>query len=146
MGRIEKSIEIRAPPEKVWEMSAFDRMPEYCDVAELKSAKYTSEIRTPEDKYRVGATAHMTEKHGEYDVEVIESVENEKLTYRSKGKYVMTITSILKPVEDRTKLTVVYELKMPWGILGKALYKLWQGTEEKMFEKSLEKLKSILEK
>jgi len=26
LGRVEKSIEIRAPPEKVWEMLAFDRL------------------------------------------------------------------------------------------------------------------------
>ena len=29
MGRVEKSIEIRAPPEKVWEMLAFDRIQEW---------------------------------------------------------------------------------------------------------------------
>lgn len=45
--RIEVSIVIKAPPQKVWEMLALDRMPEYMDVAELKSAKYISEVRTP---------------------------------------------------------------------------------------------------
>ena len=29
MGRVEKSIEIKAPPEKVWEMLALDRFPEW---------------------------------------------------------------------------------------------------------------------
>jgi len=28
LGRVEKSIEIRAPPEKVWEMLALDRFQE----------------------------------------------------------------------------------------------------------------------
>ena len=36
--RIEKSIEIRALPEKVWEMLALDKLPEWMDVLEIKSA------------------------------------------------------------------------------------------------------------
>jgi len=66
MVRVEKSIEIRAPPERVWEMLALDRQAEWMD--EWKSSEYTSEVRTPEDKYRVGASAHVTEKHGEFDL------------------------------------------------------------------------------
>jgi uncharacterized membrane protein len=148
LTRMEKSIEIKAPPKKVWEMLAFDRMPEYMDVAETESAKYISEVRTPEDKYRVGASAHMIEKHGEYDVEITESIKNERMTFRPKPdfKYKYTSTFILKPVEEGTKLTVIYDLEMPWGILGKALYKIWQGAEEKMIERSMEKMKGILER
>ena len=51
MTHIEKLIDIKAPPEKVWEMLALDRLPEWMDVLEMKSGKYVSEIRTPEDKY-----------------------------------------------------------------------------------------------
>ncbi len=29
LGRVEKSIVIKAPPEKVWEMLAFERLPEW---------------------------------------------------------------------------------------------------------------------
>jgi len=49
LGRVAKSIEIKASPEKVWEMLAFDRRPEWMEG--IKSVKYTSEIPTPEDKY-----------------------------------------------------------------------------------------------
>jgi hypothetical protein len=38
---------------------------------------------------------------------------------------------------------MTYEL--PWGIIGKSLGKLFEGTLEKEAEKALEKLKSILE-
>jgi carbon monoxide dehydrogenase subunit G len=149
---MEKTIAIKAPPEKIWEMLAFDRMPEYMDVAETESAKYISDVHTPEDKYRVGASAHMIEKHGEYDVEITESLKNEEMTFRLKpsserfGVFKFNSTFILNPVEEGTKLTVVYDLELSWGILGKALFKLWQGKEEKMIERSMEKLKSILEK
>jgi uncharacterized protein YndB with AHSA1/START domain len=96
---MEKSFEIKAPPEKVWEMLALDRMPEWMDEMEMKSGKYISEVRTPEDKYRVGASAHIIEKRWEYDLNVLESLTNEKLVCRSKGKYIITMTFALKPVD-----------------------------------------------
>ena len=67
MTRIEKSIEIRAPPEKVWEILAFDRFLEWqVGYSKLKSMEYTSEVRTPKDKFRVGASAHgVPKKQGE---------------------------------------------------------------------------------
>jgi len=145
LARVEKSIEVRAPPEKVWEMLALDRFPEWLD--ECKSSEYTSEIRTPEDKYRVGAFAHIIEKHVKYDLEITESLENEKITARSKGMPVtMTVTFLLESVEEGTKLTYV----MDWrglGIFGKISDKLGgEKHAEKGIEKSLNNLKSILEK
>ena len=59
-------IEIIAPPKKVWEMLAFDRFPKWDKGTQnnVKSVKYTSEVSTPEDKYRVGAIVQMTENRG----------------------------------------------------------------------------------
>ena len=56
MGKVEESIEIKAPPEKVLELLALDRLLE-CQVGfdKVKSIEYTSELGTPKDKYRVGA-------------------------------------------------------------------------------------------
>ncbi len=148
MGRIEKSIEIGAPPEKVWEMLALDRWPEWMDG--WKNAKYTSEVHKPKDKYKVGALAHITELRTKYDFEITESLENEKITFSSKGRgggrTTMTITYILGRVEDGTKLTYAIDYEPPWGILGKGLGRLFRGVGEKGVEKELKKLKSILEK
>jgi predicted ester cyclase len=58
----------------------------------------------------------------------------------------MTITYILEPAEEGTKLTYGMDYEMPWGILGKGLDKLGHGSGEKTVEKELDKLKSILEK
>ena len=148
MGRIEKSIEIGAPTEKVWEMLAFDRHPEWFE--ERESATYTSEVRIPEDKYRVGASAQITEKHfGKFDVEITESLENEKITYVCRGvphsKNVIEIFT-LKPTEAGTKITFVADGEVPNPIYW-ILEKLFvHRAIEKGTEKSLEKLKSILEK
>jgi len=149
LTRIEKSIEIKAPPEKVWEMLAFDRMPEWMD--EWESIKYTSEVRTPEDKYRVGASAHVTEKHVEFDLEITEVLKNEKITARSKGmgggRVTMTLTYVLKPVEEGTRLTYAMEYEMPGGILGRTLDRLLgEKHAEKGVERSVDNLKTILEK
>jgi hypothetical protein len=34
LGTTEKSIIIKAPPEKIWELLAFDRFPEWSDMME----------------------------------------------------------------------------------------------------------------
>ena len=145
MVRMEKSFEIKAPPERVWEMLALDRQVEW--MANVESAKYTSEVRTPEDKYRVGASVHLayTDKRWDCDVEITESLENEKMTYQS-SKPTYTVTYILKPIEGGTKLTFLGYYEMPWGILGKIFYKLAGESFEKEVWRSFEKLKSILEK
>jgi hypothetical protein len=150
LGRVEKSIEIKAPPEKVWEMLAFDRQTEW-DVElqkRLKSLEYTSEVNAPEDKYKVGATAHVDLKGigmGEVDFEITESIKNEKITFRS-SRFSMIMTYILEPLEEGTKFTNVLDYEMH-GIFGKIFDKLYaQRVSKEAMEKSSEKLKSILEK
>ncbi len=147
MGRVEKSIEIKAPPEKVWEMLAFDRFPEWMD--SVKSVAYTSEVRTSEDKYRVGASAHVIAEEGEFDLEIMENIENEKISsrWRGTGQVRNTIvTYTLKPTEAGTEMTYAVDYEMPWGVFGKFLDKLFaQRNAEKIIEKESKKLKSILE-
>jgi uncharacterized protein YndB with AHSA1/START domain len=145
MDRVEKSVEIKAPPEKVWEMLALDRWSEWQvgSFLDTKNMKFTSEVNTPEDKYRLGASAYPS-AHPTADFKVTESIENEKITYLYEGESPMTY--ILEPVDEGTKLTYVVEYEMPWGILGKFLFRLLRGIGERDVEKGLEKLKGILEK
>ena len=87
MSKAEKSIEIKAPPEKIWEMLAFDKLPEWMDW--LTKVEYTSEINAPEDKFRTSATAHGTPKTGpEFNCqfEVKESLEKGELERRPISK------------------------------------------------------------
>jgi len=147
LSRIEKSIEIQASPEKVWEMLALDRLPEWNE--EYGDVKYTSEVRNPEDKYRVGASSHTNIKGaGAIDFEITESLENERMTFRMLGKRAnnTVVTYVLESVDEATKFAYVMTFKLPWGILGTFLNRLGKGMLEKEGEKSLEKLKSILEK
>ena len=45
-----------------------------------KGVKFTSEVNTPEDKYRLGASARPT-TYDKLTFEVTESLKNEKITY-----------------------------------------------------------------
>jgi uncharacterized membrane protein len=147
MGRIEKSIEIKAPPEKVWELLALDRLPEWNE--EYGNVKYTSELRNPEDKYRVGASSHTNIKGaGAINFKITESLKNEKMTFRMIGKRAnnTVVTYVLKSIDEGTQFAYVMTYQLPWGSLGKFIGKIGQGMLEKEAEKSLEKLKSILEK
>ena len=146
MARIEKSVEIKAPPEKVWEMLAFDRTPEWSE--QYESAEYTSEVRTPEDKYKVGASCRINTKEGVVEIEITESLENEKIMYRVQGmKGVRNVdgTFTLEPTDAGTRITAVTDYEMS-NLMMKMLAKLVSRAVEKDFEKGLDKLKSILEK
>ena len=154
MGRIEKSIEIKTTPEKVWEMLAFDRLPEWTEMFGER-IEYISEVRTPEDKYQVGATAQgIPKKQGDdyCNFEITESLENEKITHYAWEKTIFGIltmftTYTLEPVGTDTKFTYELESELPFGIFGKFLEKLFaRRWAEKTLWTALENLKSILEK
>src|SRR5512136_3104428 len=121
-------------------MLVLDRWKEWDKATQkmVKRVEYTSEISTPKDKYRVGATANLIGKNDKVYLasEVTESLENEKISYRlNADHWVSQIaqTFVLEPVEKGTKLTCVINIeKISWGIFGKTLIKLMtrgDGTE-----------------
>jgi len=146
LGRIEKSIEIKAHPEKVWEMLALDRFDEW-QVGHMptKNIKFKSEMHTPEDKYRVGATAYSSDQP-EIEFEITESQENEKITYRVKESNMkMDISAVLETVDEGTKMTYIIDTELK-SFLMRVVGKLFAGMGKSEMDKSIEKLKSILEK
>ena len=147
MVKTEKSVEVNAPPEKVWELLALDRMQEWMN--DWKTIIFTSEVRTPEDKYRPGTSARVIEKWKDYDLEITESLKNEKITYSSKGisgwperwtRVAITLTYTLKPVKEGTEVTYQASCEgwLPARIFGDE--SIWKGQE------SLDNLKNSLER
>jgi uncharacterized protein YndB with AHSA1/START domain len=153
LGSIEKSIVIKASPEKVWEMLVLDRWSEwqvgrgFSSMHVEEGVKFTSEVNTPEDKYRVGTSALPT-AYDKLTFKIIESLKNEKITYLiDESGRISTITIILVPVDEGTRLTYVVNYDLPWGIFGKFIEKLFMGKFERQLEvEILGKLKNILEK
>jgi carbon monoxide dehydrogenase subunit G len=145
---MEASIVIKAPPEHVWAMLAWDRVHEWEEGyrQNLIRLAYTSEVRRLEDKYRVGATARVTLKQGDGELEITKSVENEQLTFHSRGKRLLaTITCVLEPVEEGTTFTYSVDYELPSGILGGTFARTLKETGERDVQRSLETLKTILE-
>lgn len=152
LGRVETSIDIHASPKQVWELLALDRWSEwqvgrgFTSFQIKEGVTFTSGVNSPEDKYRVGASAQPT-TYDQLTFKVTESLTNEKITYliEEPGRK-STTTLVLKPIKNGTKLTYAVDYEMPWGTFGKFLEKVFaKRMGERQLEKSLETLKSILE-
>jgi len=141
----EKSIEINAPPEKIWPMIQWDRTPEW--YPDWKKVEVTSK-----DKHKVGETVHINvEAAGmktELDYETTELVENEKVAFRSTRKnFKATGFHGLSPTKNGTKVTIFADYELPYSVLGKLFDKVsFHRSMEKSFEVGLKNLKDMMEK
>jgi hypothetical protein len=144
MARIERSVEIWAPPEKLWHAAFWDRVPEYW--SGIKRAEYTS------GKPGLGAVAHMwTELAGqkdEGDAVTIEWVEYRKHTWKTTSGHMGAVGALtLDPIEGGTRATFVVDYKLPYSVFGKLMDKLRVSKEMNlMVEQAMAKLKEVGEK
>ena len=145
MAKIEKSIEINAPPNKVFSLVNWDRVPEYYD--SIKKVEWTSK-----PKMEVGANVHVLSEiagaKGEWDAEITEYRDNEKVSWRTTGGNMTIIyNATLDPAKAGTKLTTSFDYELPYSVLGKLIDKLKvHKAMEKESEKALQKMKEIAEK
>jgi len=95
----------------------------------MEGIKFTSEVITPEDKYRGGASARPK---WEGTFKVTESLKNEKITYliEEPGRN-STITLVLEPVEEGTKLTYAASYEIAMGNFWQVHRKIVQGNRSK---------------
>ena len=156
LGGTEETIAIKVPSEKVWEMLAFDKFPEWTETYGER-IEYTSKVSTHKDKFRVGATARgITNKPNDNycRFEIIESLENSKIKIYAweKPKYLgvlsVFLTFSLELAGSYTKFT--YEIESDkygnLGIFGKLLEILYfRRMVKKQIKEALENLKNILE-
>ena len=137
MARIEKSIEIKAPVEKVWELCAdVEGYPKFMETA--KEIKRTGD-RTFRWKLEIGGRTL------ELDGETTEIVENETLAWRSTGDFVSEGSWILEPIPEGTKLTNVMDYQLP-GVVGAIMDRVKVSKDmEKNMERNLQNMKALLE-
>ena len=145
MARVEKSIEVNVPPEKIWPLVKWENVPEVFE--SLKKMEWTSE-----EHNKVGSTLHLTTEVAgvkqESDVEITDWVENEKAGWRTIGGNAKIIfSSTFSPTKNGTKVTFTQDYELPYSILGKIIDKLrFHKAIEKDTENALIKLKAMAEK
>ena len=143
MARIEKSIEIKAPSEKIWPMIQWERSPEW--YAPFHTVEHKSKQRGVGEIVHIsGEVAGMKAK---WDAETTEQVVNEKAVWRSVGgDFTGFGSQVLSPTKTGTKLTMMMEYELPYSVLGKLIDKLRVSKAlEKSFDVGLKKLKDMLE-
>jgi uncharacterized membrane protein len=144
LARIEKSIEINAPPEKLWPMVFWDRVSEIVDV--MKKAEYTK------GQPGVGAIAHIwcevAGSKDEWDAETTEWIVNEKHAWRTIGGSLTAIGSMTyTPTKGGTNATFIMDYDLPYSILGKLMDKVRVSKDmNKSMERAMKKLKEIAER
>ena len=146
MARIEKTIEIKAPPEKLWPMGSIERIPEWMSF--IKKVEWTSK-----DKDVVGSTARVSVElagvKSESNVEMTECVKNKKRAWRAISGSPTPVSNVtaLTPTEAGTKITYLMDYELPYSFLGKIIDKLRVSKElEKSIEQGFKKLKATVEK
>ena len=103
-------------------------------------------------KNKVASTLRLTGEiagtKAEYDVEITELVENERMAFRTTGGNItLVVSSTLSPTKDRTKVTFTEDYELQYSIIGKIIDKLRvRKAIEKDVEGALKKLKEMAEK
>jgi ligand-binding SRPBCC domain-containing protein len=149
LTRIEKSIVIEAPAEKV-----FDFMTDIDKIVETQPPEMEMTVLS-RDKgpVRVGSKVKLRVKAGgqvwEVEEETIELVKNRRHVHRQKsgGLKKLEATDLFEPTGKGTKLTTILEYELPYSLLGKVIDKLKVRKDlEKSVDYSMKKTKELTEK
>ncbi len=148
MGRLEHSLEIEAPLEKVF---AFWADPKNLEKFSPEDAEIEVGV-TSEGPLGVGSTWHVSGvlagRKLELEQEYAEFEENRRLTLRqTKGDMKRFDTTMVFEATDKgTKMTMTQDYELPYSVLGKIMDKLKAGKDLERFMKTAnEKAKRVLE-
>ena len=146
MGKVSRSIEIEASPEKVFALLCdTEKMNEINK--EIEEAEYTSE-----GPIGVGTTRHVVGNAGKFKaevyIEITEFEKNKKIRWRTIGASTIkaNVSQSLEPTAKGTKLTFTNDYEPPYSILGKIVDKLMiHKNVEKNMERYQKNMKKALE-
>ena len=144
--KVQKSIEIAAPPEKVWPFLVEpENVLKWCIT--FKKFGYTSKQRSG-----VGTTLYIEEKAGgplmKLNFVIDEWEENKKLALKmTSGNFVKGYEQwqTIEPIPSGSRFTFAEDVKMPWWIIGRLIGFLGRSSSEKHVKEMLIKLKSLAE-
>jgi len=144
--KIEKSIEIAAPPERIW--------PFFIDPEKVLQWSITfREFQfTGEQRRGVGTPLYIEEKASgplmKMNFEITEWAENERLRLKMKsGAPLKSYEQLwtLAPTDSGTEFTFFEEIIFPLGVIGKLIGLAAQGSSYKLVTEMQAKLKSLIE-
>ena len=144
--RVQQSVEISAPPEKVW--------PFLVEPEKILTWWTTLEKFEPVGERRngVGAAFYVEERAGgplmKMSFEAAEWVENEKVAlHMTAGKGVKGYEQSLRleAVPASSRLTFMEDVQLPYGVIGKVMGVVGKRTAEGHVKEMLAKLKSAVE-
>ena len=146
MGKLTKSVEIEASPEKV-----FDFINDTKKMNEASKGFAEMEY-TSKGPVGVGTTYHLIAKIGgqerESDMEITEFVKNKKMSSHTIGasKAKMTGSWTFEPTAKGTKWTMSMDYEVPYSVLGKVIDKLKVSKDlDKVMGKLMGNVKKALE-
>lgn len=149
MARIERSIVIEAPVEKV-----FAFVTDLDNFIKTQPPEMEMEVLSrDEGPQRAGFIAKVRAKVGdqvwELEVETTEFVKNKKHAARQKGGPMkkFDMLDMFEPADGGTKWTSIVEYELPYSLLGKLIDKLKVRKDmEKSMDYSAKKTKELIEK
>ena len=144
--KVQKSIEIAAPPDKIWPfLIEPEKILKWC-ITFLKF-EYTGEQRSG-----VGTTFYLEEKAGgplmKLNFRITEWVENERVAFSMiSGTFVKGYEQswTVEATPSGSRFTFTEEVKLPYGIIGKIMGLFAQRGSEATVGKMLSELKSLAE-
>ena len=141
---IQRSVEIAAPPEKIWPyLVEPDKIMKWFTF--LKKFEYTGGCGG------VGTKFYYEEKSGpqimKLHYEITEWVENERLAFKLTSGFPKKDDQMwaLEAMPSGSRFTLTEDFEIPWGIIGKLLDKLLAGTIGKGVGEILGNLKKVVE-
>ena len=141
--RIERSIEIAAPPEKIWPFLVEpEKILKWFTL--LQKFEYTSDQRSG-----AGTPFYYEEKSGgrlmKLNYKVTEWVENERLAFSLTSGPLKRNDQVwgIKATPSGSRFTLTEDVEMPWGVIGKIMDTLFVG---RLVGKHLEEILANLKK
>ena len=145
--RIQKTIEIAAPTEKIWPFLVEpDKIMKWFTL--LKKFEYTGEQRSG-----IGTSFYVEEKAGpmplaKLNFKMREWVENERIAFSMTSGSVMKHYEqgwTIKATPSGSRFTFMEDIELPFGIIGKLIGLVGRRTAEGHIWECLAKLKSLVE-
>jgi uncharacterized protein YndB with AHSA1/START domain len=143
---VQGSIDIAAPPEKIWPfLMQPNNILKWCTT--YQKCEYLGQQQSG-----VGTSYYIEEKASgplmKLNFEASEWVENQKLALKmTSGNFVKAYDQYLtiESIPSGSRFNFVEDVTMPWGVLGKLIGFMGRSSSEKHVKEMLIKLKSLAE-